>query len=559
MKRFKLIRIFLVFIFLSILLVAAPAAPAQAVRGITLSPTVGKIGDRISITGTDFNKSTADTDKYAAIFFSSDEASTIDDIDVEVTHYKLVKEGVWLDEEGDFETTFRVPDTLDDGSKEEDVTSGTYYVYVCHYLGTTIQTRIRAVATFTVTMGKISLSPLRGTVGTLLEITGTDFADNEPLTVKYNGFTVPIDSGNNKTNSRGDFNTVILIPDSVAGSHTVTAIVSGDEAEATFTVEPDILINPTSGESGTTVIISGTGFGKMKSVTIWFDNTALATATTSIMGSFYTNFNVPDIQAGRYNVEAEEGANIAKARFTITVPPPPPEPPQPPPPEPSPSISISATTGSIGQGIVMGGAGFKADITVTIKYDNELLTAATTDSNGVFAAAFTVPVSNHGNHTIIASDGTNISELNFAVESIPPPVPTLLLPEMGAEVKSPIYFNWRGVIDPSAPVTYTLQVATSTDFSATSTVLEKKGLTQTEYSVTEAEGMRLGAAKTPYYWRARAIDGASNEGNWANPGVFYVARSGVPTWAIITIAVLGVLFLLALGYFIHMKTSTSRR
>lgn len=535
-----------------------PAAPAQAVRGITLLPTVGEVGDRITITGTDFNKSIADSDKYAAIFFSSDEASTIDDIDVEVTHYKLVKEGVWLDEDGDFKTTFRVPDTLDDGSKEEDVTSGTYYVYVCHYLGTKIQTRIRAVATFTVTMGKISLSPLRGTVGTLLEIIGTDFADKMPITIKYNGFTVPIDSGNSQTNSRGDFDSVILIPDSVAGSHTVTAIVSGDEAEATFTVEPDISISPTSGETGTSVIISGTGFGKMKAVTIWFSNTAVATTTTSIVGSFYADFNVPDIQAGRYNVDAEEGDNIAKARFTIIEPPPPPPTPQPTPPEPSPSISISATTGSIGQGIVMGGTGFKADTSVTIKYDNELLTAATTDTNGVFAAAFTIPVSDHGNHTITTSDGTNISELNFAVESTPPPVPTLLLPEMEAEVKSPMYFNWRGVIDPSAPVTYNLQVATSTDFSATSTVLEKKGLTQTEYFVTEAEGLRLGAAKTPYYWRARAIDGASNEGNWANPGVFYVASSGVPTWAIIIIAVLGILFLLALGYFIHMRTSASK-
>jgi hypothetical protein len=558
MKAANILRIFSIGIFLSSLLVALPASPAQAVRGITLLPKVGEVGDRITITGTDFNKSAADADKYAAIFFSSDEASTIDDIDVEVTYYKLVREGVWLDEEGNFETTFKVPDKLDDGGKDEDVTSGTYYVYVCHYLGTKIQTRIRAVATFTVTMGNISLSPLRGTVGTLLEITGTDFADSMPIKVKYNGFTVPIDSGNYQTNSRGDFSSVIFVPDSTAGSHTVTAIVSSDEAEATFTVEPDILINPTSGETDTSVMISGTGFGKMKAVTIWFSNTAVATTTTSIVGSFYVDFDVPEIQAGRYNIEAEEGANLAKARFTITEPSPPPPPSQPPPPEPSPSISISATNGSIGQGIVMGGAGFKADTTVTIKYDNELLTAANTDSNGVFAAAITVPVSNHGNHTITVSDGTSTSELNFAVESIPPPVPALLLPEMEAEVESPMYFNWRGVIDPSAPVTYTLQVATSTDFSATSTVLEKKGLTQTEYSVTEVEGMRLGAAKTPYYWRARAIDGASNEGNWANPGIFYVASSGIPTWAIIVIAVLGGIFLLALGFFINMKTSSSR-
>ncbi len=557
MKNVKLLRILLVSVFLSLLLVAAPAAPAQAVRGITLSPNVGKIGDRITITGTEFNKSTATTDKYAAIYFSSDAASTIDDIDVEVTHYKLVKEGVWLDEDGDFETTFRVPDVLDDGSKEEDVTSGTYYVYVCHYLGTKVQTRIRAVATFTVTQGEISLYPLRDTVGTLVEIIGTDFADSRRLTVKYDGYTVPIYSGNEQTNSVGGFTSIISIPESTAGSHEIAASVAGDEATATFIVEPEILINPTSGETGTAVTVSGTGFGKLKPVNIWFHNTAIASKTTNTLGSFYVNFNVPDFQAGRYNVDAEEGANLAKARFTITVPTPPP--PQPPPPEPSSSISISATTGNVGQGIVMGGAGFKADSTVTIKYDEELLTAVTTDSNGVFAAAFNVPPSKHGNHIITANDGINTSELDFTVESTPPSVPTLVLPEMGAKVKAPIYFYWGDVTDPSLPVTYTIQVASNIDFSATSIILEKKGLTKTEYTITEEERRQLGLGKDIHYWRVRAIDGASNEGSWASPRTLYFATTAaIPGWAIYAIAVLGAIFLLALGFFIRARIGASR-
>jgi hypothetical protein len=557
-KTASVLRILSIGIFLSLLLTAMPVAPAQAARGITLLPTEGPIGTLITITGTEFNKSTADTDRYAAIYFSSDEASTIDDIGSDVFYYKLVKEVVWLDEEGDFETTFRVPDMLDDGSNEEDVTSGTYYVYVCHYSGTTIVPRIRAVATFTVTMGEISLYPLRGKVGTQVEIDGMNFAGNKSITFKYDGSTVPIYSGNKQTSSKGIFTSIIRIPDSTAGSHTVAASVSGDEAKAIFNVEPEIVISPTSGEAGTTVIISGTGFGKLKTVTIWFYNTAVKTVTTNILGSFYTNFTVPNIQAGLYNVDAEEETNLAKAKFTVTTPPPPPTP-EPPPPEPSPSISISASTGSIGQGLVMGGSGFKASTTITIKYDNELLTAVTTDSNGVFAAAFAVPTSKFGNHSITASDGTNTSEVDFAVESTPPPAPSLLLPQMEDKVTTPIRFVWRGVTDDSPPVTYTFQIATSSDFSATSTVLEKTGLTKTEYSVTEEESLRLGIGEKPYYWRVRAIDSASNEGNWANTGTFYVVSSGIPTWAIIVIAVLGGIFLLALGFFINMKTSSSRQ
>ena len=87
MKNVKAFRILSAVIFLPLFLVAALAAPVQAARGITLSPAEGKIGDLITITGTEFNKSTVYIDKYAAIYFSSDEASTIDDIADKVSHY----------------------------------------------------------------------------------------------------------------------------------------------------------------------------------------------------------------------------------------------------------------------------------------------------------------------------------------------------------------------------------------------------------------------------------------------------------------------------------------
>lgn len=175
----------------------------------------------------------------------------------------------------------------------------------------------------------------------------------------------------------------------------------------------------------------------------------------------------------------------------------------------------------------------------------------------LLAASFTVPSNKYGTHTVTASDGTDTSELKFDVESTPPPVPVLLLPGMEAKVTAPITLYWSPVTDDSQPVTYTIQIATSPNFSATSTVLEKTRLTKTEYSVTEQESLKLGTGKKPYYWRVKAIDGASNEGNWANTGIFYVASSGMPTWATITIAVIGALFLFGLGYLISMKTKPS--
>jgi hypothetical protein len=381
---------------------------------------------------------------------------------------------------------------------------------------------------------------------------------------------VPIESGQKQTGSAGKFVTTIRIPESTAGSHKVSAIAAGTELSGTFTIKPEITVTPSSGEANSLITVSGTGFGDRKPVTIWFNNFQLATTATSAVGSFSRSFNIPDLGAGTYTVEAEGEANLAKAKFTITVPAPLPTPAPTPTPAPAPAptpapvpappaaISASATSGYVGQGIVISGTGFRAGGMIAIKYDDKIVTATTADGNGLFAASFTVPSSKYGAHTLSANDGTNVSELKFDVESTPPPIPTLVLPGMEAKVTPPIRFNWWDVSDPSLPVTYTIQIATSPDFSATSTVLEKTGLTKTEYSVTAQESLRLGTGEKPYYWRVMAIDGASNEGNWANTGIFYVASSGMPTWATITIAILGALFLFGLGYLISMKIRLSR-
>ena len=563
MKNVKAIRMISAFIFLSLLLLAMPLAPvsAQVARSIDLEPQKGRIADKVTVIGEGFNKSTADTGRYAAVYLSSQEATTMHDIGTQVTTYELVKEGVWLDSDGSFKASFIVPSKLNDGKISKDVTNGTYYVYVCHYQSNNpavIAPRIRAVATFTVTKGEISRSPITGTVGTLVEVTGTDFPSLKDISFKYDGLSVPIESGSKRTGSAGGFISVIRIPDSTAGTHIITAIASGTEVSANFRVKPEITTSPTSGEVNSRLTISGTGFGSGTQVDIWFQNIKVATVTTNSLGSFSRTFGVPDLGAGVYTVDAEGEANTAKTRFNIIVPvstpAPTPTPSPTPGPTPPPAISASSTSVYVGQGIVISGTGFRGGGMIAIKYDDRIVGATTADGNGLFAASFAVPSSKYGAHTVTASDGTNTSELKFDVESTPPPVPSLLSPQTGAKVTSPMRFYWQNVTDDSLPVTYTIQIATSPDFSAASTVLEKTGLTKTEYALTEQEGLRLGTGEKPLYWRVKALDGASNEGNWANTGTFYVVSGGMPTWAIIIIAIIGALFLFGLGYLISMKT-----
>jgi len=566
MKYIRISRILTLAIILSLLLLTVPASLVQAARGIQIDPEEGKIDDTVTVTGTEFNKSTAADDKYAAVYFSSDEANTLDDIDDEVTHYKLVKEGIWLDEDGDFEVSFPVPAKLDDGDHEENVESGTYYVYVCHYSSIsppTIAPRIRAVATFTVTMGDISLSSYSGLVGDRVEIEGNRFPANKNITIKYDEYILPIKSGDRKSQSDGGFTSVIDIPDGIAGLHTITALVSGAEAKAQFYVTPKTVLSPNSGEAGTAAMVTGTGFGRIKTVTVLFQGIRVATATANALGRFSINFNVPQLGAGPYSVDCNDGTNGARTLFTIVAslpaPAPTPAPEPAPPPPPLAAISISATAGNVGEGLVMGGAGFKAGGIVTIKYDDETLTTANTDSNGVFAAAFTVPVSLHGKHTITASDGTNTKEITFTVESTPPPVSVLLLPETETKVKSPISFDWQDVTDDSQPVTYTLQIAVSDDFSVTSIVLEKMNLDKSGYALTTEENLRLTCEEARYYWRVRAVDGASNEGRWTYSGTFDAeATSTIPGWAIYVLIALGCLLFFGLGYLIRTRIGGSK-
>ncbi|MEE8318699.1 MAG: hypothetical protein V3R36_03560, partial [Dehalococcoidales bacterium] len=142
------------------------------------------------------------------------------------------------------------------------------------------------------------------------------------------------------------------------------------------------------------------------------------------------------------------------------------------------------------------------------------------------------------------------------MESQAPPVPLPLMPEMGVTIAWPLTFDWKEVADASLPVTYTLQIATDDGFAAASVVLEKAELTASQYALTEVEEAKLSGQEAPYYWRIRAVDGASNEGKWTGAGQFYVPQPfGLPSWAIYSLLGLGGLVLFAIGYYLGRRTA----
>ncbi|MBA7697763.1 hypothetical protein ES703_106433 [subsurface metagenome] len=138
------------------------------------------------------------------------------------------------------------------------------------------------------------------------------------------------------------------------------------------------------------------------------------------------------------------------------------------------------------------------------------------------------------------------------MEAKAPPIPVPRLPKVAGVAEAEAYFDWEDVEDVSG-ITYALQVASDADF--TTIVLEKKGLTHSEYTITKEEKLEPTKKKTPYYWRVKAVDGASNESEWTPPGLFYVGSSWTSGAALYIGIGLGVLLLTILGFWLRRRTT----
>jgi hypothetical protein len=548
-KFTKIFRILTLAVILSLLLVAIPASPALAYDyDIELDPDEGEIDGYFYVEGDDWPKSIYEPTviiKEVDIYLSSEDVDTGDEIDDEVTIYEKLKSGYDIDDDGEFRARVKVPAELTDGDEDEDVHRGTYYVYV------TMKgdDEIDAVAEFTVIYAEITLDPDEGVVGTEVEITGIDFANREDITIEYDDVEEDIESGEDETGSDGGFECFILIPESTAGEHTITVSDGTSEAEATFTVEPEIAVSPDEGEAGDLVEVTGTGFGDEVNVDITLNGTLNGvggvTVDTNEDGSFAAHLEVPDVAEGSYDIEADDGDNDAKVNFTVYT---------------AIEAGISPVTsqdspGHVGMNITISGLGFEPNSTITITYATEPIVVKTviSDLDGAFTATFKVPESAPGTHIITASDGINTLTSTFVMESEAPPIPQPLLPKMDTKAESLTEFDWEAVTDDSLPVTYTLQVATDEDFTSASIVLAKVGLPGSDYTLTEGEKLDPTKKEEPYYWRVKAIDGAFNESQWSAPGSFYVGGLFFPGWITHLWWGLGALGAGFLGYYLGKR------
>jgi hypothetical protein len=482
-----------------ILAVAVPVLSVSAAPSISISPLSGVCGTTVKVNGSAFG---AYSGERLSVYFDN----------TEVTPY-----GVTVSAGDILQATFIVPDSA---------VQGIHSITVKGRAGTVL-----AESQFYIEQTKILLNRWSSTVGTVITASCRGFHAGKDVSVQYySTIDVPETLVSQKAADSGECTMQFTVPASAAGRHQILAKNEfGDSAETDLDIIPSLSINSPVANVGDKVIISGTGFTASSEVAVTLHGNDIAFAKVSDRGSFNAMFYVPVIKAGTYSIAIQDASGDTKwIDFTVAS-----------------KMTISASTGAVGLKLQVDGSGFEVGGLVAISYDTGEIALVTADNTGSFSVGFAVPVSLAGTHHITVTDGFNTKQADFTVESDPPPVPETYVPKPFSAVEAQVHFAWGSVFDPSEPVTYSLQIAATKDFSQP--IVEKKGLSSSEYTLTIEESLRPNSRFTSYYWRVRATDSASNVGAWSEPIAFQLEPPGtLPQWADYTLIGIGFLMVIIL-------------
>jgi hypothetical protein len=385
----------------------------------------------------------------------------------------------------------------------------------------------------------ITLTPGSGFVGSQVVINGTGFAASTSssfisisLAMGAAGIQ-PTGTSIINTDENGSFTAAFAMPPATHGEHVIQARDSADNsAQAVIGIAQKLALSITGGVAGDQVSLTGTGFAGSKTVTIRYGEQTVSTQPASVVtdstGSFSASISVPAKPAGTYATNVTDGTNQASIDFAAAV-----------------FAAIDKATtqndpGFVGMDLTITGSGFKALSGITIALGGNTLATGQTDGNGSFGISFKMGVTTGGEHKINVSDGTTSREFTFFMDAQAPSAPSLLLPANASKPEQPLTFSWNAVNDISG-VTYDLQVSEDANF--TTLVMEKKGLTDTEYTMTEEEKLDAASASAPYQWRVRAVDSAGNASAWTTPATFTIGFIW-PMW--LTFVLFGITLLVVL-------------
>jgi hypothetical protein len=364
------------------------------------------------------------------------------------------------------------------------------------------------------TLEAIAIEPDTGKPGTTINIIGEGFSSNSIIDLKMTG----VNLGSITSDQTGYFETEVTAPNLPAGRYKLLANDGNRYSLANFTILNGVILSSDTGKVGDSVIAAGYGFNSNSSIVIEFDGKDIGSTQSDGGGEFETEFTVPQTSTGKHQIIITDGINPVILDFTTEV-----------------FAEISKTSGSVGTDLNVSGSAFKPKTEVTVSFGSTEAASVQTDEKGSFFTSLTVPPCQGGEQKVTISDGASEIDLVFKVETEAPPVPEAASPVDTTKTGLKPVFEWSAVSDPSG-VSYRIQIASDEDFSTI--VMDKPGIKGTSYALIEK--LEPAAGDSPYYWRIKAIDGASNESEWSEPRTFAAGSSSsliiiIPTAAAVII------------------------
>ncbi len=405
-------------------------------------------------------------------------------------------------------------------------------------------------------ISRITINPVTGAVGSIIEVSGTGFASRSDVSIFFQNEEVAFA----RTRESGTFPVASFnVPQVPPGTYDVTVRdEKGNTSKYGFTLVAGASIDQKTASVGGELAIRGTGFEASGEIDIEFDGVAVATIDADSSGSFEFVFKVPESQHGEHTIGLSDGVNTKQLVFEIESE----APPVPTPLLPGDGNETKAATYFDWEGV--------DDPSLPVRYQLQIA------SDGDFASLVMEKTLAESEYTLSAETAlaavTEDSPYYWRVKAIDgaanesewsspraflvlaPSAPLLRLPEDGGEAEAEAYFDWEDVTSSSPPVKYHLQIASAEDF--TELILEKAGLTDSKYTMTEEEKLAAVKKDAPYYWRVRAIDDAGNEGQWSTPASFTVGfYLALPSWVLYTLVAFAVVIIGFLAFWLGRRTA----
>ena len=255
----------------------------------------------------------------------------------------------------------------------------------------TTHTPIPATPTLEATptpLASASISPTSGSVGSSIQVSGSNFGSNESVSIKFNNqqiATIEADSG-------GFFSTSVDVPAFPSASYPVRV----GSFTYTFKITSSFSVNPSSGPPGNSIKVNASGFNPGSSVDITMDGNILSTAKADNNGRVITTVDIPsNTSGGSKSIAITSTTGGEQSTFKVTA-----------------ILSVvGQSQAAPGDIVSVSGTGFRsgeAGISVTLK-GIKVLSGVIADSKGGWSETFEVPNLPAGSHSLMASGSSTAS------------------------------------------------------------------------------------------------------------------------------------------------------